>query len=171
MLLFTLMAKLVVLGLGVLLGLSISTAIMHVPDIAVLLEKVPRTAVVCIIVAVVLILTVLLQNYILILVTALVGSVAVIVGIDLMMQTGLNHQAVKVLSSQGTDVFTITDDMRPLIYAWPCIFVLGAVVQFGLLRRDGGCGGSGASKKKERERRTRDTGYADEEKGTTAALY
>lgn len=138
---------------------------MHIPDVERLLEHVPRPAVVAVVIVACVVLTVLLEDFVVLVVTALIGSFAAICGADLFLHTGLIQEVSRVLTSRGTEPFRATDEMTPLFIALPALFLVAVLVQLGMLHRDR------SKRRRERTRGGSPLMSYDEERAMPARMY
>lgn len=93
-------AKLAVIAVGALFGLALTMGLLSIPEVSEAIRShLPSWGLALIVIAVSIAVIFLLEDYVYIAVTALIGALAAAMGADLIMQTGFNQEAMRCLTS------------------------------------------------------------------------
>eukprot|EP00624_Nannochloropsis_granulata_P003971 evm.model.NODE_29940_length_27021_cov_30.846083.3 len=159
---------------AVLFGLVVTVAILTIPGTR---SHLPPWALALIVIAISIVIYALLETWLVVLFTALVGSFAFACGLDGILKTGLNEELSMVLTQSMESApipFEGTEDMLPVLYAFCACFVLGSIAQVCVSRR----AGNGSDREEARKLRTRrrDRAFEEEEeekmeRGAVAHVY
>jgi hypothetical protein len=172
------LSRFAVFLVAVMFGLIVTAALLTIPGTQKFSSRLQPWGLALIVIAISIVIYALLEAWLVIAFTALVGSFAFACGLDAILKTGFNEEVSRVLTQSGkTDPipFEGTEDMLPIVYAFGGCFVLGSITQICVSRRTGG-GRDGEEARKLRRRR-RDRAYEEEEEekmesgGAVARVY
>lgn len=171
------LSRFAVFLMAVLFGLVVTVALLTIPGTENFRSRLPVWGLALIVCAISIVIYALLEAWLVIVFTALVGSFAFACGLDAILKTGFNEEVSTVLTQSGgpdSVPFEGTEDMLPIVYAFCGCLVLGSITQVCVSRRTGG-GRDGDEARKLRMRRNRAYEEEEEEKmengGTVAHVY
>lgn len=171
------LSRFAVFLVAVMFGLVVTVALLTIPGTQKFSSRLPPWGLALIVIAVSIVIYALLETWLVVFFTALVGSFAFACGLDAILKTGFNEEISTVLTESGKDPipFDATEDMLPIVYAFCACFVLGTITQVCVSRRTGG--GSDGEEARKLRRRRRDRAYEEQEEekmengGTVAHVY
>lgn len=123
---------------AVLFGLVVTMALLAIPGTEQFRTRLPPWGLALIVMALSVVFYFLLESYLVVFFTALVGSVAFANGLDAILKTGFNEELTQALTSKDpsdAEPFQGTEDMLPIVYAFFGCLVLGMITQVCVSRK------------------------------------
>lgn len=172
------LSRFAVFLMAVLFGLVVTVALLTIPGTEKFRSRLPVWGLALIVCVVSIVIYALLEAWLVIVFTALVGSFAFACGLDAILKTGFNEEVSMTLTQSGgpdSVPFEGTEDMLPIVYAFCGCLVLGSITQVCVSRRTGGGRDGDEARKLRRRRRDRAFEEEEEEKmergGAVAHVY
>lgn len=131
---FLVLWKISLFGIGVVAGIVMSFSLYYIKAVRYLLASVPRVATVMVMTAIAVGLIFIYEVFFVILFTAVAGSSAVVIGIDMFAHTGLIKHALHYIH-HPRDNLVITEHMQILLYVYGSLVSASLISQMVLSRR------------------------------------
>lgn len=132
--LFFLLWKISLIGIGVVAGIMISVSLNYISSLRHLLQKVPQIAVIGVVICIAVALIFIFEVFFVIVFSAVVGSAAIVIGIDMFVHTGLILETLQYIQHPSDGLF-ISDSMQTLLYVYGALISISILSQTILWRR------------------------------------